>query len=80
MKYQSGAEIQKGDKVLFHGEPGEIEFVAEQLTGNADIDWYVKEHGPGVMIIEPKDFGRVFICDTENAEDLVLVSRTNGEK
>jgi hypothetical protein len=76
MKYQSGAEIRKGDKVLFHGEPGQIEFVAEKLTGNADIDWHVKEHGPGVMIVEPKAFGRVFIRDTENAEDLILVSRS----
>jgi hypothetical protein len=76
MKYQSGEKIQKGDKVLFHGEPGQIEFVAEKLTGDPKMDWYVEEHGPGVMILEPKAFGRVFIRDTEHVEDLILVSRS----
>ena len=34
MKYQSGQEIRKGDKVLFHGEPGEIDFIVEALSGD----------------------------------------------
>jgi len=75
MKYKSGEEIRKGDRVLFHGEPGEIEFVAEKLIGDPAMDWHVKEHGPGVMVLEPKSFQRAFICDTENAEDLQLLSR-----
>jgi hypothetical protein len=79
MKYQSGEEIRKGDKVQFHGEAGEIEFIVEELTGDPATDWYVKEHGPGVMIVEPKFFGRVFIGDTEDAEDLILVSRIDGK-
>lgn len=79
MKYQSGEEIQKGDKVLFHGEPGEIEFIVDTLTGDPAMDWYMKEQGPGVMILEPRRSGRAFIKDTENAEDLVLLSRSNGK-
>jgi hypothetical protein len=75
MKYQSGEEIRKGDKVLFHGEKGEIEYVAEGPVGDPAIDWNVKHNGPGVMILEPKFFGRVYIRDSENSEDLVLVSR-----
>ena len=39
VKYQSGEEIRKGDRVLFHGEPGEIEFVAEKLVGDPAVDW-----------------------------------------
>ena len=31
LRYQSGIEIKKGDHVLFHGEPGEIEMVASEL-------------------------------------------------
>jgi hypothetical protein len=77
MKYQTGDEIQKGDRVLFHGEPGEIEFIVDALSADPAMDWYMKEHGPGVMVLEPKIFGRAFIRDTENAEDLVLVSRTH---
>ena len=72
MNYQSGEEIRIGDKVRYHGEPGEIEFIVEELPGD---DWYVKEFGRGVMVIEPKVFGRVLISDPENDEDLILVSR-----
>jgi hypothetical protein len=74
-KYHSGEEIKKGDRVLFNGEPGEIEFVADALIGDAAMDWYIEEHGGGVMVIEPKCFGRVFLTDTHGEEDLVLVSR-----
>jgi hypothetical protein len=59
VKYQSGEEIRKGDRVLFHSEPGEIELVAEKTIGDPDVDWHIKENGPGVMILEPKFFGRV---------------------
>jgi len=31
-RYQTGDEIRKGDRVLFHGEPGGIEFVADPLS------------------------------------------------
>ena len=77
MKYQTGDEILRGDRVLFHGEPGEIEFIVDALSGDPAMDWYMNEHGPGVMVLEPKIFGRAFIRDTESAEDLVLVSRTH---
>jgi hypothetical protein len=76
LKYQSGEIIKKADRVLFHGEPGEIEFVVNAVVGDPAIDWYMEE-GPGVMVSEPKYFGRTFIRDTENAEDLVFVSRAN---
>jgi hypothetical protein len=78
--YQSGEEIKKGDRVLFHGEPGEIEFVADALIGDPAMDGYVEEHGGGVMVIEPKCFGRAFLTETQTAEDLVFVSRAEDRK
>jgi hypothetical protein len=75
VRYQSGEEIRNGDKVLLHGEPGEIEFVVDKFTGDPAMDWQMREQGPGVMVLEPKAFGRAFIRDTENAEDLKFVSR-----
>jgi hypothetical protein len=75
LKYQSGDEIRKGDRVLFHGEPGEVEFVADPFVKDPEVDWYAQQYGLGAMIKEPKHFGSVFISDTENDEDLVLVSR-----
>jgi hypothetical protein len=71
--YQSGAKIMKGDKVLLHGEPGEIESVVDPATDPED--WFVTEHGGGVLILEPNVFGRLFVSDTQNYEDLELVSR-----
>jgi hypothetical protein len=78
-RYQSGAEIRKGDRVLFHGEPGEIEFVADPLVNDPETKWYVQEYGGGAMVREPKVFGRAFISHTEQAEDLVFVSRLPEE-
>lgn len=74
-KYQSGEEIRKGDHVLFHGQPGEIEFVVDRYVGDPATDWYIENEGPGVMVIEPKVFGRAYIQRTEKSEDLVFVSR-----
>jgi hypothetical protein len=76
VKYRSGEQVQKGDKVLFNGEQGEIEFVADKLVGDPEIDWCFEKNGPGVMILEPKRFGHAYIRDTEGLEDLVLVSRS----
>jgi hypothetical protein len=72
--YQSGEQIKQGDRVRLHGEPGEVEFVADSV--DAPNDWYVKEYGGGVMIVEPKVFGRLFIdAPVSQYEDLEFVSR-----
>jgi hypothetical protein len=46
-KYKSGEEIKKGDRVIFHGEPGRIEFVVEELCGDPGMDWCMSEFGGG---------------------------------
>ena len=56
--YKSGEEIKTGDCVLLHGEAGYIELLADPAI-DAD-DWLVREKGGGVMIVEPKVFGRLF--------------------
>jgi hypothetical protein len=71
--YSSGEEIISGDRVLIHGEAGDIEFIADP-TENPD-DWYVKEHGGGIMVLELKVFGRIFISAPETDEHLTFVSR-----
>jgi hypothetical protein len=73
--YHTGQEIRKGERVFYHGEPGEIEFVADPLVEDVKTAWYVEEYGGGVMVIEPKYFGRVFIQDPKDDEDLLFVSR-----
>jgi hypothetical protein len=77
LKYQTGEEIQNGDRILFHREPGRIELVAAK-PGDPETDWYTQEYG-GVMIIEEAD-GRTFIPadKIEECEDLEFVSRTDA--
>lgn len=70
LTYASGEEIQSGDRILYHGEAGEVEFVAK--PGDPETGWYVEQFGGGCMILAP-GFGRVFVSKTD--EDLEFVSR-----
>lgn len=72
--YQSGEEIRKGDRIRYLGNPGEIEVVADILVGDAEIDYYLNEVGRGVLIREPKIYGRVFV-EVRGFENLILVGR-----
>jgi hypothetical protein len=72
--YQTGEEIKVGDRVLIHAEPGEIEVVADPLDD--PNGWHAKDCGGGVMIVEPKVFGRLFLpAPVSQYDDLVFVSR-----
>jgi hypothetical protein len=75
LTYATGEEIRKGDRVLFHGEPGEIELVADSAVADPETDWYVQEYGGGVMVLEPKNFGRAFLPEPQTTEDLEFVAR-----
>jgi hypothetical protein len=79
LKYRSGEEIRKGDHVLFHGNPAEVELVACD-PDEPEAAWYMKEFGGGVMILDPKVSGRTFIStdQIDGYEDLEFVSRSNG--
>ena len=81
LKYLTGEEIQKGDRVLYHGEGAEIEFVVTD-TSDPETEWYFQEFGGGIMLVqrvEPKSFGSVFIdaSDIDDTEDLEFVSRAD---
>ncbi len=75
LKYKSGEQIMKGDRVLFHGETGHIELVASEL-GDPETDWLIHEHGGGVMVLE-RVSGRTFVRADQlpDCEDLEFVSR-----
>ena len=61
--------------MLFHGAPGEIQFIVTNPVTDPSLDWYLKNEGPGVMVLESKVFGHAYIRAAEEAEDLVFVSR-----
>jgi hypothetical protein len=71
--YCSGEEVKEGDNVVLHGEAGHVEAVADPAV--SPNDWLVKEQGGGVMIAEPKNFGRLFVAEPQTYEDLHFVSR-----
>jgi hypothetical protein len=70
LAYSSGEEIQSGDRIIYHGEPGQVEFVAKR--GDPETDWYIDKFGGGCMVLAPS-FGCVFISEAD--EDLEFVAR-----
>ena len=76
LRYRSGEEIKKGDRVLFHREPAEIELVASN-PDDPETRWHMQEFGGGVLIREPREPNPTFIqADSiSEYEDLEFVSR-----
>jgi hypothetical protein len=72
--YQSGEQIRLRDQVRLHGEPGEVESIHDPVEDPED--WYVQTLGGGVMVVEPKASGRLFIDSPSfDNEDLEFLSR-----
>lgn len=75
LKYPTGEEIQRGDRVTYDGNAGVIELVVDGVTGDTENDWIFETHGAGIMVAEPKVFGRVYLHDPHEDEDLRFVGR-----
>jgi hypothetical protein len=69
----------KGDCVLFHGDPGEVEFVADPLVHEVGTQWYAEEFGGGIMLTKLKEFGSVFISDPKADDELEFVRRGDSQ-
>jgi hypothetical protein len=80
LKYQSGEEIRKNDRVLFHGEPARVDFAVVDRS-DPETEWYMQEFGGGVMVVEGVG-GTVFLpTDELNSENhLEFVSRESAGK
>jgi len=79
LTYRSGEDILRGDRVLFHGNPAEIELVAID-SNNPEHAWHVREFEGGVLVRDPKVSGCTFIPRDQLAEyeDLEFVSRASA--
>ena len=75
LRYETSQEIQQGDRVTYGGNAGVIELVVDGLTGDAEKDWLFETNGAGIMVAEPKVFGRVYLHDPHEEEDLHFVGR-----
>jgi hypothetical protein len=81
LKYRSGEEIKKGDRVLFHGNLAEVQLVScDPNDPDPEVVWHIKEYGGGVLISVPIVSVRTFIPkdQLDGYEDLVFVSRKQG--
>ena len=61
LKYLSGEEVMRGDRINFHGEPGEVESIITGLTGDAVEDWFANRAPEGGLLLRAKVFGDVFL-------------------
>jgi hypothetical protein len=74
-RYQTGEKIHRGDRVTYGGKAGVIELVVETLTGEPEEDRLFQTNGAGIMVAEPKVFGRVYLYDPHEEENLLFVGR-----
>jgi hypothetical protein len=75
--YRSGEEVKSGDRIVYHGESGEVEFVVVAKSCDPALDWYLEEYPGGGFMIAAPSFGHVFLTGTDIDEDLLFVSRRN---
>jgi hypothetical protein len=73
--YPSGEEVKKSDRVVYHDDPGEVEFVIARKSGDPALDWYLEEFPGGGFMIRSPSFGHVFLTEKDIDEDLHFVSR-----
>jgi hypothetical protein len=82
LRYRSGEEIKRGDRVLFHRNPAEVEKVSSDPDSeDPETRWHMQEFGGGVLILDPMVSGRTFIPTAQIAdyEDLEFVRRAEEE-
>jgi hypothetical protein len=76
LTYFSGEEIRAGDRILYRGESGRVEFVATRgdpgPQRDSVLEWHIEQFGGGCMVDAP-NWGRIFV--TEPNEDLEFVAR-----
>ncbi len=51
LRYHTGEEIHRGDRVTYGGNAGVIELVVEALTGKPEEDWLFETNGTGIMAV-----------------------------
>src|SRR5574340_690277 len=55
--YPSGEAVQAGDRIKYHGESGQVEFVVSRPQGDPAHDWYLQEFPGGGIMIRAAGFG-----------------------
>jgi len=74
IRYASGEEVLPGDLVLYFGNSGKIEFVADPERPTPETEFYIEEFGGGAMVLDGK-IGLVFLSPEADLDTLVFVAR-----
>ena len=75
LRYTSGDEIRKGDRIRYNGEQGQVVFLVMERIGDPAHDWYLDQFPGGGLMIEVEEFGNVFLGVADIDDDLELVAR-----
>lgn len=77
LTYLSGETVMKGDRILYHGQPDEVEFIADGT--DPETDWFVKECGVGIMIKACSTYTHPGSYDWEDIEFVSRAKQPEGE-
>jgi len=77
LEYSNGKRIEPGDRVVYRGEPGEVEFVVFKEGDHAQASWYLEQFPGGGVMVTSAPFGSVFVGAGDVKEDVVFVERGN---
>lgn len=75
LTYESGEDIQAGDRIRYHGEQGIVDFVVTHASGDERLDWFLQEYPGGGVMIVAAGFGNVFLGVDDLGDFLEYVSR-----
>lgn len=73
--YGTGQQVNVGDLITYHGEPGHVQFVVAGPTGDPSLDWYLTQFPGGGVMIEAEGFGSVFLRADDIGEEVEFVAR-----
>ena len=74
LRYTSGDEIRKGDRIRYDGDRGQVVFLATERLGDPAHDWYLDQFPGGGLMIEVEG-NNIFVGVADIDDELQLVSR-----
>jgi hypothetical protein len=77
LRYDTGNEVRPGDRIRYQGQPGVVNFVALEKTGDPSIDWYIDEFRGGGFMIDANAFGHVFVSSRDIRDHVEFIGRAD---
>lgn len=62
-----------GDRITYGDQPGEVEFIVRDASGDSEMDWYLTLSPHGGFMLNVEGIGNVFVHEPD--EDLILITR-----